>query len=59
MEKLSYANKLICKVIKDDTEIMEIVRWDMVRLIGFTNFSRRNVCDLRLFIPEYGYFPVD
>lgn len=51
--------KLICKAIPNDTEIMEIVKWEMDILFGFTDLKNRKGCGLRSFNPEYGYFPVD
>lgn len=51
--------KLICKAIPGDTEVQEVLKWDMLNLIGFVNIEKRQVCDLRIFNPEYGYFPVD
>lgn len=51
--------RLICKAIKDDTDVSEIEEWDMEMLIGWTNKEKRTCCSLRSFNPEYGYFPVD
>jgi len=52
-------NKLICKAIPNDTEIMEIKEWDMDILVGWLDKKSRQCCDLRIFNPEYGYFPID
>ena len=56
--------KSLCK--KDDEdfdlekeEVFEIVDWDMNGMMGFLNIERRQVCDLEIFSPEYGYIPVD
>lgn len=51
--------KLICKAIKDDTEIMEILEWDMKILFGWTDIENRKGCGLTSFNPEYGYFPAE
>lgn len=51
--------KLICKAIKDDSEILEIEEWDMEILFGWTDKKKRQGCGLRSFNPDYGYFPVD
>ena len=58
--------KLISMSSKDDPnfdiekeEVYEILKWDMVSQIGFVNIEKRLVCDLCVFNPEYGYFPVD
>lgn len=51
--------KLICKAIKDDTEITEIEEWDMEILVGWIDKKSRSCCSLTTFNPEYGYFPID
>lgn len=51
--------RLICKAIKDDTEIILIQEWDMQLLLGWVNKEERKCAGLRSFNPEYGYFPVD
>lgn len=51
--------RLICKAIKDDTDVSEIEEWDMEMLLGWTNKEKRTCCSLRSFNPEYGYFPID
>ena len=51
--------KLICKAIANDTDIMLIEEWDMVRLFGFTDISKKEGCSLYSFSPEFGYFPID
>jgi len=58
-EKEDMPKKLICKAIKDDNEIMEILDWDMEILFGWTDIENRKGCGLTSFNPEYGYFPVD
>jgi hypothetical protein len=58
-EKEDMPRKLICKAIKDDTEIMDILDWDMEILMGWTDIENRKGCGLTTFNPEYGYFPVD
>ena len=58
-KKEDMPKRLICKAIKDDTEIMEILDWDMELLFGWTDIENRKGCGLRSFNPEYGYFPVD
>ena len=40
-------------------EIYEILDWDMNGMMGFLNIEKRQVCDLEIFAPEYGYLPVD
>ena len=40
-------------------EIYEILDWDMNGMMGFLNIEKRQVCDLEIFAPAYGYFPVD
>jgi len=40
-------------------EVYEILDWDMNGMMGFLNIERRQVCDLEIFSPEYGYIPVD
>jgi len=49
--------KLICKAIKDDTEVMDITEWDMKNLLG--RLDENHCCNLRIFNPEFGYFPID
>lgn len=51
--------KLICRAIPNDTEVMEIVEWDMDLLVGWLSKKDRSCCSLLSFTPEYGYFPVD
>jgi len=58
-KKEDMPKKLICKAIKDDNEIMEILDWDMKNLFGWTDIENRKGCGLLSFNPEYGYFPVD
>lgn len=43
----------------DYDNVYEIVKWDMNMMFGFTDEKAREGCDLNLFKPEYGYFPVD
>lgn len=40
-------------------EVYDIIDWDMNGMMGFLNIEKRQVCDLELFSPEYGYIPVD
>lgn len=49
--------RLICKAIPGDTEIFEIQEWDMEHGIGWVDKKIRSGCDLKVFNPEYGYFP--
>lgn len=58
-KKEDMPKKLICKAIKDDTEVLEVKEWDMEILFGWTDKQKREGCGLRSFNPEYGYFPVD
>lgn len=58
-KKEDMPKKLICKAIKDDNEVMEILDWDMNNLFGWTDVENRKGCGLLSFNPEYGYFPVD
>jgi hypothetical protein len=58
-KKEDMPKKLICKAIPNDTEIMEIIEWDMDLLIGILDKEARSCCNLRTFNPKYGYFPVD
>ena len=51
--------KLICRAIKDDTEVQIIVDWDMKLLIGWLDEKKYKCCSLTSFNPEYGYFPID
>ncbi|PZW41607.1 hypothetical protein LX95_01288 [Mesonia algae] len=58
--------KLKSLVSKDDPdfdlekeEVYHIVDWDMDNLYGFIDKEKREVCDLEIFSPEYGYIPVD
>lgn len=39
--------------------VYEIVKWDMKNHIGYIDIEKREVCDLMIFKPEYGYLPVD
>lgn len=43
----------------EDREVFNIVGWDMNQLMGFIDKEARHVCDLTLWEPKYGYFPVD
>jgi hypothetical protein len=43
----------------EDEEIYHITEWDMRSLYGFIDKENREVCDLEIFTPEYGYIPVD
>ena len=58
-KKEEMPKRLICKVITDDTEIIEIEEWDMEIMVGWTNKEKRECCSLLSFNYEYGYFPVD
>ena len=58
-KKEDMPKKLICKAIPNDTEIMEIIDWDMELLFGWTDIENRKGCGLLSFNPEYGYFPID
>ena len=40
-------------------EIYEIVEWDMDNMLGYIDKKMRQVCDLTIFNPEFGYYPVD
>jgi len=40
-------------------EVFHIIEWDMNGMMGFLNIEKREVCDLEIFSPEYGYIPVD
>ena len=40
-------------------EVFHIIEWDMNGMMGFLNIEKREVCDLEIFAPEYGYIPVD
>jgi hypothetical protein len=51
--------KLICKAIKDDTQVHEIESLDMDILFGWISKKERVGCGLHSFNPEYGYFPID
>lgn len=52
-------NRLICRAIKGDKEVMDIEEWDMDLMIGWTDKNKRECCSLLTFNYEYGYFPVD
>ncbi|WP_319502548.1 hypothetical protein [uncultured Draconibacterium sp.] len=43
----------------DFDDVYEIVKWDMDMMFGFTDIKKRQGCDLCLFVPYHGYFPVD
>ncbi len=58
-KKEDMPKRLICKAIPGDTEVMEIEKWNMDTLFGFTSIVERKGCSLYSFNPEYGYFPVD
>lgn len=51
--------KLIYKsfVGKDDADIIDIIHWDMEKLVGIRKDG--GYTSLRVFNPEYGYFPID
>ena len=51
--------RLISKCTPTSDEIFEIEEWDMERLLGWINKGGRDCCDLTIWTPEYGYFPVD
>ena len=51
--------KLIVKAFKNDNEVFIIEKWDMKNLVGYTDLSKKECCDLLCFEPEFGYFPVD
>jgi hypothetical protein len=40
-------------------EVYTIEYWDMINMIGWISKERSEVCSLRGWKPEYGYFPVD
>lgn len=40
-------------------DVYEIEEWDMSLMIGWVDKKERQCCYLRLFNPEYGYFPID
>ncbi len=50
--------QVICKAIPGDKEVFDIQEWDMDMLVGWVDKGKRECCDLRVFTPEYGYFPV-
>ena len=57
-KKEDMPKKLISRLNKD-SEVFEILSWDMNRMLGFTDEAKRECCDLILYKPEYGYFPID
>lgn len=44
---------------KENPEIYDIVKWDMINMLGFIDLETRSVCDLLIFNPEYSYIPID
>lgn len=58
-KKEDMPKRLICKAIKDDSEIIEIEEWDMEIMVGWRNKAKRECAGLYSFNPKYGYFPVD
>lgn len=64
--KAQMPKKLKSLCCKDDAdfdiekeEVFEIIDWDMNGMMGYLNVEKRQVCDLEIFTPEYGYIPVD
>lgn len=51
--------KLICKADHFGQDVYEIEEWDMPFMIGWVNKLEGTGCDIRLYVPECGYFPVD
>lgn len=41
----------------DETYIIE--KWDLKIMVGFTNLEKRECCDLTIWQPQAGYYPVD
>ena len=41
----------------DETYIIE--KWDLTIMVGYTNSAKRECCDLTIWQPESGYYPVD
>lgn len=57
LKSLASKNKPDFDIEKE--EVFEIIDWEMNGMMGFLNIERREVCDLEIFTPEYGYIPVD
>jgi len=51
--------KKVVSKFDDKGETFEIEEWDMEHLLGWVDKSERTCCELTLFKPEYGYFPID
>jgi hypothetical protein len=64
VEDMPMKLKSLCCKDSDDfdlekEEVYTIVSWDMKNKYGFLPGLKRQVCDLEIFAPEYGYIPVD
>jgi hypothetical protein len=60
-KKEDMPKKIMSMAFKDnpiqESPIHEILEWDMNSMVGYVNIEKTQVCDLKAFAPEYGYFP--
>ncbi|WP_233899240.1 hypothetical protein [Tenacibaculum piscium] len=59
MKLKSLCNKDAIDFDLEKEEVFLIVSWDMKNKYGFLTSVKREICDLEIFAPEYGYIPVD